>query len=273
MRPRPEIILFGVEEGTAEICQELGLRYIPEVVRNKFGTPLVSDLFKKAQNLATYDLICYINADIIIVTQNLIQAVNIVQQRWERFVILCSRWELFMINEIDFSFPGWQEQFRNLVKENAKAPLSIGIDLFLFPRGFYRHIPPFGLGRKHWDNWLIFKSRSEKIPLIDASQFMFIVHPVHERSAENDSHTSYEEIRINQRLISWWARTFIGLDATYNLEENGQLRKKQTLELLQPRIKAITLCYLINRPWQVICYFQRKIIFLLRKTKILKYKV
>ena len=54
--PRPEIFLFGGEEGTAEIAHELGLRHFPEVARNEFGTPglgkipYASRLFK---NIAT----------------------------------------------------------------------------------------------------------------------------------------------------------------------------------------------------------------------------
>src|ERR1051325_11584226 len=66
LRPRPEILLFGDENGTSEICAELGLRHVPEIARNDFGTPLVNDIFCKAQLFATYKALCYINADIIL---------------------------------------------------------------------------------------------------------------------------------------------------------------------------------------------------------------
>lgn len=270
LRPPPEIILFGNEEGTADICQELGLRHIPEVARNKFGTPLVNDLFEKTQQLATYDLVCYINADII-VTQNLIDATNIVRQRWKRFVISCTTWSLSMENKIiNFTSSNWQEQLRDMAQKNGIAPQSIGMDLFLFPRGLYHHIPPFAIGRMVWDNWLIFKARSQKIPLVDISQFVLTVHPDHKESTHSGPHIATEESRINQRLVGWWSKSFIGLDATYNLERNGQLRKKRILELLKPRIEAMESCYLIDRPIQGLSYFKRKLVFLLRKTKFLK---
>src|ERR1700686_3381548 len=66
LAPRPEILLFGNEEGTAEIAHELGLRHFPEVARNEFGTPLLGDLFRKAEQQASSPLLGYVNADIIL---------------------------------------------------------------------------------------------------------------------------------------------------------------------------------------------------------------
>src|SRR5712691_9090902 len=66
LRPRPEILLFGNEEGTGEIALELGVRHIPEMKCNEYGTPLLSDLFAKAHALASHDILCYVNADIML---------------------------------------------------------------------------------------------------------------------------------------------------------------------------------------------------------------
>ena len=62
--PRPEIILFGDETGTAEIAREFVVRHVPDVKRNDKGTPYLSDLFEKAQSLASHPSLCYVNADI-----------------------------------------------------------------------------------------------------------------------------------------------------------------------------------------------------------------
>src|SRR5438552_6747447 len=51
LRPKPEIILFGDDEGTVLIARELGCRHIPHVERNRYGTPLVHSIFVKAQEL------------------------------------------------------------------------------------------------------------------------------------------------------------------------------------------------------------------------------
>ena len=61
-----EILLFGADEGVAEIAQDLEARHIPVIQRNESGVPLLDDVFGKAQNAARYETICYINADIIL---------------------------------------------------------------------------------------------------------------------------------------------------------------------------------------------------------------
>src|ERR1041384_2312036 len=66
LRPRCEIILFGDDAGVAAAAAELGVRHVPAIARNEYGTPLVSDVFAQAQRLATHELLCYINADIIL---------------------------------------------------------------------------------------------------------------------------------------------------------------------------------------------------------------
>ena len=64
LTPRPEIILYGDEEGTAELAPELGLHHIPDVSRNEYGTPLLNRVFEQHQGFGRYDTLCYVNADI-----------------------------------------------------------------------------------------------------------------------------------------------------------------------------------------------------------------
>jgi hypothetical protein len=42
-----EVIVFGAEEGTAEVCGELGLQHEAEVELSEFGTPLLNYAFKR----------------------------------------------------------------------------------------------------------------------------------------------------------------------------------------------------------------------------------
>ena len=58
LTPRPDIILFGTDEGTAEICAELGITHVPEVASTAEGTPLISDMFLQGQALATTPVVC-----------------------------------------------------------------------------------------------------------------------------------------------------------------------------------------------------------------------
>src|SRR5438270_11144676 len=66
LEPRPEIILFGDDEGTAEAAARFGLRHVSSAERNEYGTPRVDRLFLADQKVAGSDLLCYIHSDIIL---------------------------------------------------------------------------------------------------------------------------------------------------------------------------------------------------------------
>src|SRR6266853_710594 len=109
--PRPEILLFGSEEGTAEIAGELGLRHFPEVERNEFGTPLLGDLFRQAEQHASTPVLGYVNADIILTT-DFISTLDRVHPQFEKFMMVGRRWDLDWNQPLDFSQSGWAESIR-----------------------------------------------------------------------------------------------------------------------------------------------------------------
>jgi hypothetical protein len=63
--PRPDIILFGDDKGTAEIAQELGVRHVTEMDRNEHRLPFVNKLFHHAQMISCAELFMYTNADVM----------------------------------------------------------------------------------------------------------------------------------------------------------------------------------------------------------------
>ena len=69
LKPKPEIILLGIDKEVAEVCEEFGLIYIAGIDRNEYGTPLVNSIFQVAQERATYPIVCYINSDIILMSE------------------------------------------------------------------------------------------------------------------------------------------------------------------------------------------------------------
>lgn len=64
--PRPEIRLYGTEEGMAECAAELGAGHETEIARNEFGTPMLDDLLARAREFTRTSLVCYVNSDIIL---------------------------------------------------------------------------------------------------------------------------------------------------------------------------------------------------------------
>ena len=68
LSPACEVILFSDDEGTAEVAAQSGIQHIPHVERNEYGTPLLDSVFSIAQDTAGHQLMCYVNADIILMS-------------------------------------------------------------------------------------------------------------------------------------------------------------------------------------------------------------
>src|SRR5580693_6679325 len=85
--PDIEVILFGVDEGTAEICRELGFRHIPDTSRSRLGTNRVDSMFDRAQEVSRHDLLCYSNCDIVL-TRDFIEAIQTVKAWRNAFLMV-----------------------------------------------------------------------------------------------------------------------------------------------------------------------------------------
>ena len=79
LRPACQIILFGDEEGTLEVAKEWGVHHMPEVARNEFGTPLLDSTFATAHRLAINNILCYANADIMLLNDFMVAVTRLAQ--------------------------------------------------------------------------------------------------------------------------------------------------------------------------------------------------
>ena len=75
---------MGDDEGTGEAAAEMGVRRIPDLNRNEFGTPLLDHAFQLVDAEAKYPLLCFVNADIILMG-DILEAVDRVQERTNWF--------------------------------------------------------------------------------------------------------------------------------------------------------------------------------------------
>jgi hypothetical protein len=226
LKPKPEIILFADEPGTAEICQELGLRHVPEVARNEYGTPLVNSLFHKAQVAATYRLLCYVNADIILTSRFMEAAVR--AATFARPFLMCGRrWDLPVDSPLKFG-ETWEEELMTRVAREGRLDPSVGIDYFLFQRQLWGEIPPFAIGRFFWDNWLLYEARRKGAWLIDATEAVWAIHQRH--GYQGSDFNSQEELwgspesRRNLKLSGGPLHLYGLTEATHRLDSSGLRR-------------------------------------------------
>lgn len=174
--PECEIILFGDEKGTKEMAEEIGAVYISDVEKNELGTPLVSDIFEKAQKIAKNDIMVYINSDIVL-TSDFLKAIKSIN--FSKYLIVGRRWDLDVKEKIVFEDLDWEEKLKARVKKEGVLHGPSGIDYFIFPKGLWKKIPPFLIGRTVWDDWLLYDAWISGAKLIDATELVMIVHQNH----------------------------------------------------------------------------------------------
>ena len=225
LKPATEIILFGDEDGTAKLAHELHLQHVPEVAVNEYGTPLLDDLFAKAQALASGSLLAYVNADIILM-DDFTKEVSRVSRRKKPFVLGGRRSNLAVEGVLAFE-AGWQDRLRSEVRIRGRLGASTGIDYFVFPKGTWNEVPPFAIGRTMWDNWLLYYARARRYPVIDASETITVVHQLHGYShlpPQADTAWKGPETHRNWDLARGIQYAFTLDDATHRLTPGGLRR-------------------------------------------------
>ena len=68
LHPDIEILLIGDDKGAAEVCQEFGIRHVKDVRRNRNGTKYLASIYDRAQEIASHDLLCHVNCDILLMS-------------------------------------------------------------------------------------------------------------------------------------------------------------------------------------------------------------
>ena len=222
LHPRPQIILFGNDDGAEEIAIRLGLIHVPNIKKNERGTPLVNEMFEKAQQIANTKLVCYINADIIL-TNDFMQAVGFFSKGCGHstdFMMVGQRWDYDLGRRLGFE-QDWDKKLRAEVVSKGKIHAQTGIDYFVFPKGMLLgQMRPFAIGRVFWDVWLLYHIRSLNIPLIDASEVILPVHQNHDYShlpmGRNDIMNG-TEAKENERISGGFDFIMTIKDATHKL--------------------------------------------------------
>jgi hypothetical protein len=239
LHPDVEIILMGDDAGAAEACAEMGLRHIPTVRRNQYGTKYLADIYDQAQAAARHELVCHINCDIILVAEFL-RAVRQAAALDKRFLMAGRRWDVDVTAPIDFADREWERRIVDLaVKTNRQRPPQ-WIDYFVFSRGLYAgQVPAFVIGRPGWDNWLLWYPLSLGVPVLDASEIVRAVHQNHDYGYHPQGEKGVwegEEAQENYRLHYGKFATLA--NATHVLTAGG-IRRNHKAKWIEARQRAI----------------------------------
>ena len=248
--PKCEIIIFGDEDGVANVAREYDIAHFPKVEKNVFGTPLLSSAFQTAQRIAKNDILLYVNGDIIIF-QHIVDAIQKINL--PRFLVCGRRWDLDINHEINFNNGNWENNLFQEIKKAGTLHSISGLDYFVFKRNSV-HMLPFAVGRPGWDNWLIYDMRYKNIPVIDASEAIKIIHQNHDFS-----HSKFGE-RERVGGPEWQENIKIagGLTHMLTLRDTDWLLTEKGLE--RPAFpRAAQSILALWYPWRLILAAKRKL--------------
>ena len=237
LAPNVELIVFGEEVGTAEVCREFGLRHEPQIECNEFGTPILNDAFDRAQAMGRHGWLCYSNCDIILMS-DFTRAFARLKAWRDGFMMVGQRWDTDITEPLDFDTPDWESRLRQRASSQGKQRSPDWIDYFVFKRGECAGLPAFVVGRPCWDHWLIWWMRHNHVPVVDASPVVMAVHQNHDYSYHPEGVKGAREgpeFQRNRALVGSWRHLHTIADASHVLDRSGVRRRFHHQRLLIER--------------------------------------
>ncbi len=275
--PEVDVLLLGEESGLAEAAQELGVKHIPQVACNANGVPLVSSMVELARQNSQSDLLCIVNADMLLLS-DFVLAGEFCKSHFgpnQPFVLLSQRWDLDVAAPLDFE-GDWQARLCERVEREGRLHKPAGSDYFIFPSVCYHDLPAFTIGRSGWDNWMIYKARREGWPVIDCTPSVMVVHQNHDYAHLPGGRPHYEhpDTHENIRLAGGQANIrYTILDATHQLVGSRFIRPKMTSLRFQRKLELFLRAVFFFLPEKMIENFARPKRWQKRIAKLFKSKI
>ena len=141
-----EVIVFGEDEGAAEVCAELDLVHHAHVEQHALGKNRLDYMFQRAREMARHEYLCYCNCDIVLV-EDFLRGFELTRAWREEFLFVARRWDVDVTEPINFGDAGWTERLRASARTRGSRRDEFWIDLFVFKRGMYLDMPPLMVGQ------------------------------------------------------------------------------------------------------------------------------
>ncbi len=241
-----EVLLLGDEPGLRDAADRHGIRHLPQLSRTPEGTPRLDAMFALAREAAAHRLLCYVNADVILLPDLLARAGE-VGARFDSFLLVGQRWDLEVREALRFD-AGWEDRLREDVRSRGRRHPPGGSDYFVFPGACFQEMPAFALGRAGWDNWMIYHARLKRWPVVDASQVVTVIHQDHDYAhlPGGKPHYRLPESDRNLELAGGRPSVFSLTDSDWVYSE-GRLRRRR-VELNRLLRRAEVAIYLALGP-------------------------
>ena len=186
-------------------------------------------------------MLCYVNADILL-TSELPRVLGRVRDAFERFLVIGRRWNVEAARIREYSQAEGDDALVDLARSfGSLEPVYGGADLFAFPRGLWRALPPILMGRGRWDSGLILEARRMGASVIDVTSVITAVHPIHgyrQPGRPGDVSRRADELDYNAKLLGGPESILSALNATHVATRAGFRRNRTRHPLHLARLLA-----------------------------------
>ena len=151
------------------------------LVKGMAGGELIRDMFQDASKRGVGQLLLYLNSDILL-DDSAADVVEKIQDRPGPWLGSARRWclpkwsDVAPASELEWSI------FFSRAEKSGRWGEACALDMFLFCGLSFERMPPFFIGHRGWDNWMIYHARSQNISVIDISAAMRVIHCDHDYS-------------------------------------------------------------------------------------------
>ena len=234
--PDVEVLLMGDDPGVKEAAAEFGVTYVGDPAKNEFGTPLLDWAFREAAARGSGEFLCYVNADIILLPDFMDALARLPRTG---HLAIGQRWDCDITAPLDFDSE--RDKLAQWAQTHGTLDLRRGSDYFLYPRHTDFGLPPFAVGRPGWDNWMMGRALEMRVPLIDITPVVTVIHQNHDYrhvAARSGSDWEGPEADRNRELAGWLERyVHTPANATRELTSGG-LRRPRSPAQMRAKLEA-----------------------------------
>jgi|SRR5271170_1506868 len=165
LKIKPDIYIFGNDQGVKEFCEKNNINHIPNITRNKEtnGTPLINDILFQGYQLMKTKYIMYINADILLLNDfcDTLEVFDQTCPNVDSCLLTAMRINVGKFHLLDFN-SCWRAEVVSSRQEkdiksfgDMKYETPDGIDIFLHKKNNYKAMPDFAIARFAFDSWML----------------------------------------------------------------------------------------------------------------------
>ena len=181
------------------------------------GMPTVSSLFKDILEKYDTEYFCYLNSDILFLS-DFCETFNKVKEKHNSFSVIGQRHNWNSPKALDVPRLSDEEIKKEVLHDCSLHPKT-GVDYFLFSRDVFegKNIPEFLIARRYFDHWLAHYPRTVNVPVIDATGNIFCIHHEETRSKRESDWSQIPQFRegcnYNGALFGQSKMPALGIDS------------------------------------------------------------